>query len=170
MKKNLFLLVAMMLISSVSFAQTIKFGTVDTQAIIMLLPETDSAELKLKAYEKTLMADMQTMQSDLQKKVDDITKNAGKYSDAMRQQKEREFKEGQQALQDFQRMAQEDFTSKQAEYLKPSIDMTNAAIKKVCDSNGITFCINKLQSPFVYTNESNVTDITAQVKAELGLK
>ena len=169
MKKNLLLFVLMMLVSSASFAQTIKFGVVDTQAVIMLLPETDSAQVKLKAYEQTLLADMQTMRNDLQQKVDDITKNSGKYSDAMRQQKEREFQEGQQALEDFQRIAQEDFASKQNEYLKPSIDKTNAAIKKVCDANGITFCVNKAQSPFVYSNESAILDITPKVKAELGI-
>ncbi len=169
MKKTLILVLALMVASVSSYAQSIKFANVNADEIVSLMPETDSAKVKVDAHLKNLQKEMEVMQLDLQKKYDTYTKNASQYSDAMRQQKEKEINDTQNTIKEFQQVAQMEMQQKQQEFMAPVFDKVNAAIKKVSQANHITFVMDKTQPPFIYVEESAVTDITALVKKELGL-
>lgn len=169
MKKQLFLLLGLVMICSSSFAQTIKFGSINSEELLSIMPERDSVEMKINTYGTTLQKELQDMQAEFQRKLETYQKNSAEYTSVMREQKEGELQKDQATIQQFNQVAQNELQQKNAEYMKPVIDKVNAAIKKVSDAKGISFVIDMTSPPFLYVNPKSVTNLMDAVKAELGL-
>ena len=60
--------VALLLVSTSSYAQTFKFGHINMQTLVQLMPETDSANVALEKYGKDLEETFQGMQKEFQTK------------------------------------------------------------------------------------------------------
>ena len=58
--------------STTSFAQ--KFGYINTAEVFTLMPEKDSADVKIQALQQELMDQLDAMQVELNKKYDDFHK------------------------------------------------------------------------------------------------
>ena len=65
------LAVVMICLSTQSFAQTFKFGHVNTQEVIALMAETDSANVQLQKYAKELDETLQGMDAEFRRKLDE---------------------------------------------------------------------------------------------------
>ena len=77
------------LISSVGFAQSgAKFGYIDSNEILTLMPETDSLQKELKDYADYLDEQMSTMAMEYQSKVSIYQENVATMSDLIRQTKD----------------------------------------------------------------------------------
>ena len=74
MKKVVILTAAAVLLCSVqSFAQSFKFGHINMGELIQLMPERDSAVVKLENYAKDLDETMRSMQEEFQKKISGVS-------------------------------------------------------------------------------------------------
>lgn len=169
MKKQLFLLAALFMICSASYAQTVKYGSVRVSEIISIMPEADSVQMKLEQHASKLRSEMEEMRQEFQKRYEVFQKNQATYSSVMRQQKQKELEDSNNSMQQFGKIAEGELEEKQQEYMMPIIDRLNAAIKTVCTAEGIAFVINPEQPAFVYMDENALIDITAKVKTTLGL-
>lgn len=136
MKKaiKLTLAVALMLSATSLFAQ--KFGRINSQEILLAMPETKEMETNLQAYAKDLQDNLETIAVEFNQKLADFQKNYATYSDSVRQLKERELQELQNRRQEFEQVAQQDIQKKQQELLTPIIEKAKAAIDKVAKENG----------------------------------
>ncbi|HIS34888.1 MAG TPA: OmpH family outer membrane protein [Candidatus Avirikenella pullistercoris] len=171
MKKFLLLSVcaAAFCITSEATAQTFKAGRVNMQSVVMSLPETDSAQVKVEAYAKELEEQMETMQVEYNTKLEDYNKNRETYSTTIATQKERELSDLGRRIQEFGQTAQEDLTNVQMAAMSPIITKVNNAVEKVANAQGLTVVFNMADaSTPVYMNPSSVTDITETVVKELG--
>lgn len=169
MKKQLFLLLGLLMICSSSFAQTIKYGSINSEALLSIMPERDSVEIKVRDYGTKLQKELQDMRAEFQRKLEAYQANRADYSAVMLEQKEGELQKDQSTLQQFQQVAQTELQQKNVEFMQPVIEKVNTAIKKVSEAKGISFVIDMAQPPFLYVNPSAVTDLMDSVKAELGL-
>lgn len=169
MKKQLVVLATLFMMCSVVCAQTIKYGSIESTKVIELMPETDSVTVNIEKYSMELSNEMQLMQSEYQQKYAAYTKNVSQYSTIMRQQKEKELTDLGQSIEQFKQIASTDLQQKHQEYMAPVLEKVNLAIKKVSESMGISFVIDKAQPPFVYMNDKMITNITDKVILELGL-
>ncbi|MDE5623220.1 MAG: OmpH family outer membrane protein [Alistipes sp.] len=167
MKKaiKLTLAVALMLSASSLFAQ--KLGRINSQDILLAMPETKEMETNMQAFTKDLQDNLETISVEFNQKLTDYQKNYSTYSDSVRQLKERELQELQNRRQEFEQVAQQDIQKKQQELLTPIIEKAKAAIDKVAKDNGY-LAIFETGSLASY-DEAALTDIAPQVRAELGI-
>ncbi len=167
MKKaiKLTLAVALMLSATSLFAQ--KFGRINSQEILLAMPETKEMETNLQAYAKDLQDNLETIAVEFNQKLADFQKNYATYSDSVRQLKERELQELQNRRQEFEQVAQQDIQKKQQELLTPIIEKAKAAIDKVAKENGYMAIVET--GSLAAFDEAALTDLAPQVRAELGI-
>lgn len=169
MKKAIKLTLAVVLVmgSTSLFAQ--KFGRINTQEIIMGMPETKTMQTDMEAYAKDLQNNVETISVEFNNKLQEFQKNLNTYSDAVRQLKQKELEDLQTRLRDFQEVAQSDYQKKQNELLAPIIDKAKAAIDKIAEANGYLAIFDTSAGALAYFNETTLTDIAPLVRKELGI-
>jgi outer membrane protein len=154
--------------TTATFAQVKqKFGHIDSNELLKLMPGRDSATAKITAYSKTLETQLKGMQGELETKYQDYQENEKNYTDLIKQTKQKELQDIQARIEAFQTSAQDDLEKKQNELLKPIIDKAKAAIEKVAKENQFTYIFDAGLGVLLYTDPTQ--DILPLVKKELGL-
>lgn len=145
-----------------------KFGHIDSNELLKLMPGRDSIVAQITEYATTLQNQLKGMESELQIKYDDYTTNADKWTPLIKQTKEKEIQDIQIRIETFQKSAEEDLQQKQGELLQPIIDKAKAAIESVAKTNGYTYVFDAGLGILLYAEPSD--NILPLVKAELGIK
>ena len=161
--------VAVFLCSVQSFAQSFKFGHINMSELILLMPERDSAVVKLEKYAKDLDETMQSMQEEMQKKYQDYRQNAADWLPAIVEAKEKELTEMQQRLQQFSQNASMEYSSMQQQLLEPVVQKAREAVEKIGKANGYTYIFDLSANSIIYFNAANSTDLLPLAKSELGI-
>ena len=171
MKKVLgIILIAVLVSASSVFAQKdYKFGHINSNELLSVMPERDSARIQLQDYSKMLQQEMESMQTELQNKYASYMEKRETYSDLVKQSKEAEISEMQNRVQEFQATAQQDYQQKEAELFQPIMDKAQAAIEKVAKANGFTYVFDLGAGGVLYFSDQSV-DILPLVKKELGIE
>lgn len=170
MRKFLVLLLVAISVSTVVSAQTVKFGRVNTQAIIELMPETDSMQIKVNLKLEALQEQINFMEAELQQKYAAFQKDEKNQQGLIAEQRQKDIIDLQNRLKQFSQDAQVDLERTRNELVQPIIKKVQDAINKVSKVNLITFVYDEAQAPFIYVDEASVKDLTPLVKAELKLK
>lgn len=146
MNKIKILVVALLLISSASFAQgnsqPLKFGYTNVEYILMQLPESKQIESQLKTHSTQLENQLQTKYTEYQAKVDAYQKGAATMDQTIRDDKEKELTSLNNSIQEFQRSAQASLQAKEKSLVDPVIAKIDKAIKDVREENGYTYIIS----------------------------
>lgn len=145
----------------------LKIGYIDSQALIELMPEKQTVETTLMAYQRSLEEQIQAMYTEYQNKVADYTNNVDGMSAIIKQTKEREIADLETRITDFQQSAEGDFTQKQAELYDPLITKAKDAINAVASENGFTYILDISMGVVLYYEGGE--DVLPLVKAKLGL-
>ena len=151
-----------------------KFGHIDSQKLIVSLPESEQAQKTLEAEAKSMQDRLETMQVEYNNKVNDYVNNdkltAGdpkKWSELIKGDKEKEIQDLGRRIQEFQETASTDMNNKKNELFKPIVDKVDKAIKEVAKENKFTYIFD-VQAVLYYSEDS--IDITSMVKAKLAVK
>jgi outer membrane protein len=167
MKRILIICAVAMLSLTAGFAQKAKFGHVDYGEIMKLMPGIDTAQQALVQYQQELEAVGKQMAEEFKTKQAEYANLANTTtSAAILKVKEDELSKLYTRLQDFVSSSEVDIQRKQVELLKPFQENLLAAIKKVAETNKYTYVFDITMCAF--HNDSD--DLTAAVKAELGIK
>lgn len=170
MKKVVILTAAAVLLCSVqSFAQSFKFGHINMGELIQLMPERDSAVVKLEKYAKDLDETMRSMQEELQKKYQEYQENNANWLPAILEAKEKELAEMQQRLQQFSQNASMEYSNMQQQLLEPVMQKAREAVEKIGKANGFTYVFDLSAGSIIYFDAVNSTDILPMAKSELGI-
>ena len=145
-----------------------KFGYINTQELLMAMPETDSVNIKLETLSKEWQEQLEVIQVEFNNKLQDYQKNSATYTDAMKQVKEQELDDLTRRYQEFNELASQNIRQKQQELLAPVLEKAENAIKQVGKNNGFTVIFDSTTASLVYWNDS-VEDVLPLVKKELGL-
>jgi outer membrane protein len=164
------IVLATILISNNSFAQKqYKFGHVDSNELLSMMPERATAKTELESYAKQLENTLMSMQTELEKKYQEYQTNAESLSPIIRQTKESELQEMQQRMQTFQQSAQQDLSQKENELLQPIIAKARKAIDEVAEEGGYIYIFD-IGSGTILHHSSDSEDILPLVKAKLGIQ
>ena len=156
------------LIASFGYGQSVaKFGHIDSNEILSIMPETDSLQGELKAYADYLDQQMQTMGMEYQTKITEYQQNVNTMSDLIRQTKEKEITDLQERIQAFQQSADQDLGAKQAELFNPLIEKVKTAITEVGKENSYTYIFDVGTGAVIFFE--NGDDILPLVKTKLGI-
>lgn len=162
---KLTLAVVCVMFSTSLFAQ--KIGRINSNEIVLTMPETIEAHKQVEAFEKELQGQYETIMVEFNTKYQEFQKNYETMSDAVKQLKEKEIMELQNRLTEFEKAATADIQKKSAELMKPVIEKANKAVQDVAKAGGYAVILESAN--MVYYDEATVKDITPEVKTKLGI-
>ena len=154
------------LISISSFSQN-KFGYIDSQELLLLMPERKTAEEEVQTFAKSLESQLQAMTAEYQQSVQEYQANEATYTDLVKQDKVTEITGLEQRIQSFQQNAQQALQSKEQELLEPILQKARQAIEDVASEGDYTYIFDKSVGSILYVKESE--NIIDQVKKKLKL-
>ena len=166
MKKVLFTLATSLAVMLSVQAQS-KFGYLNSNELLAMMPESQSMQEELQTYAKGLESQLTAMQAEYEKKVVEYQQNETSYTEIIKEDKIREIEGIQQRVVEFQKNAQQSLGEKEAELFTPIREKAMAAIDKVAREGNYTFIFDSGAGSFLYAAESeNVLNL---VKSKLGL-
>lgn len=170
MKKLLnlsFLVIFLLASATVSAQQPAKFGHIDTNELLSLMPGRDSARVQLERYARELEAQYVTMQNELQTKYQDYLEKESTFSELIRQSRQRELTNLQERILEFQESAQQDLVEQENRLLSPIIQKAQNAIADVANDNGFTYIFDISSGAVLFWEKGE--NIMPLVKIKLGL-
>lgn len=166
--KKIFLAILMMAPLSI-MAQT-KFAHFDMTQIVPNMKEYAAAQTELETMQKQYEADLKLMQDELQKKYEDYQKESSKLLDNVRARREQELNDlgqrYQQSLQDNQAALQKATQEKMSVISEKVMN----AVKKLGEAGGYVYIVDTSAGAISFVNTSLSTDITEQLKKEVGIQ
>ena len=148
-----------------------KFGHVDLQALIQLMPERVKYEADINKEAKGLEDQLTSMQTELQNKYKEYVAKRDSLSEIVRTAKETELNDLNQRIQNFQQVAQQQLQQKQNDMLKPIVEKAQKAVADVGKEKGLLYIFDvsgELGTVLYHSNES--VDVLPLAKTKLGIK
>ena len=146
-----------------------KFGHVNTQEIIQAMPEYTAAKTEIDKLQEQYEADLKSMQDELQKKAEAFDKEQASLPENIKQRRQTELQEMYQKIQQSYQDNQQALQKASSEKMQAITAKVLDAIKAVGQAGDFVI-INEINAGIPYISTTLSTDVTAQVKAKLGLK
>jgi outer membrane protein len=156
------------LVSVPAAAQSVRFGHVDRDSLVDMLPQRDSAEATVKTRAVELDRRLKAMQAEWELRVDDYQKNLATMPASTREAEEAELTAMRDRMLEAQSRAEKELESLHDELMGPVYQRVDDAIKAVATEKGIVYVFDLGTGAILYSDKGG--DITAAVKAKLGLK
>ncbi len=144
-----------------------KMGHINSNDLLTIMPERDSAEAQLKMFAQELELQLTKMSSEYEKKYTDYQANVSVMNEVVRASKEEEIVELQKRIQDFQQKAQQSLQQKEGALMEPLVEKAKTAIKDVAKENGYTYVFDSSVGALIHYPETD--DLLPLVKKKLGL-
>lgn len=160
------LTVAVFLTSLFAMGQT-KVGSIDSELIVGLMPETKIVLTRLNDYGKKLDSSYQVKVREYQGKVE-AYKKLGDVSDNFKKIKIEEIAELEKGLQSSQDTGSKLIQLKRNELMRPLYNKLRGVIAEISKAGGYTQILTTTGNEFAYIDEKY--DITKQVMDKLGIK
>jgi outer membrane protein len=145
-----------------------KVGTINSELIVGLMPETKKVLSKLNDYATRLDSSYQGKLKDYQDKVAAFQKLDPSLSDNFKKIKVDEITTMEQELQKSQQNGNKLIQLKRDELMRPLYKMVREAIAGIAKAEGYTQIITSSGNELAYVDETY--DITQKVMAKLGVK
>ena len=152
-------------------AQAQKFGYVNTTEIFNIMPDKVTAENQLKSVSDKYEAEFKNLQDAFQKKMADYeaADKDATTPQAIKDRHQQELQDDYMKIQNFQQTAAQDLQRQQDTLLAPITQKIQNAIQAVGAEGGYTFIFDQAAGAIIYTG-NNAEDVSAKVKAKLGIK
>ena len=149
------------------FAQ--KFGHMNSADIIQAMPEYAAAQTEIQNLEKQFTNELQMMEAEFAKKSEAYEKDKVTLPANIAQRREQELQELYGKMQQFYQDSQLKLQQESQEKMAMLTEKIGKAIKEVGVAGGYLYIFD-VASGIPYISETLSTDVTADVKAKLGIK
>ena len=163
------ILCAICAICGFTTANAQKFGHINSQDIIQIMPEFTKARTDIEALTKQYEADLQSMQDELKKKSEAYEKEQATLPANIKQRREQELQDMYQKIQQSFEDNRQALAKEQSEKMQAITTKVLEAIKAVGQAGGYVYIMD-VSGGIPYISTTLSTDVTPQVKAKLGLK
>ena len=150
------------------FAQQ-KFGHFDSSVIVQAMPEYKTSQTELQTLSKQYEDELTRMRDELQKKSQEYDKQRDSLPDNVKQRREQELQELYQRIQQSYQDNQQALAKASQEKMQAITTKVVDAIKQVGQAGNYVYIMD-IQGGIPYISTTLSTDVTAEVKAKLGLK
>ncbi|MDR0977127.1 MAG: OmpH family outer membrane protein [Prevotellaceae bacterium] len=175
MIKKITLLLAICALPLGAMAQQ-KFGHVNQQEIITLMPEFAQMQTEMEALNKTYQDELQIANEEFNRKYQDYMQQVDSLPKNILERRQKELADLERHAQEFQQEAIQNMNKAQNEKIAPILQKLNAAIETVSKAEGCAYVFDPQAaigsigiSAIPYVGTAGV-DLTPKVKAELGIK
>lgn len=148
-------------------AQTLKFGHIDMQGLIQVMPESMTAQTELDNFQKDIEEIFNGMQIEQQEKYSELEQLGEDGSEVIRNAKITELQDLMQRIEDYRTSATQQIQQKQNEVFQPVVEKAQIAVDEVAKENGLiyVFEVNAL----LYKSNQSI-DLLPLVKEKLGIQ
>ena len=164
--KSKIIAIAILLLSTISIAQT-KVGTVDSEYIVNLMPETKIVLGRSQDYGAKLDSSFSIKVTSYQSKVDAFKKNEKTLGELAKQAEYKELAEMEADIKKYQQNGNKLMQLKQDELMRPLYKKLSDAIATVSKAGNYTQILTVSGNEFAYID--NNFDITELVLKNLGI-
>ena len=170
MLKKIALLVLIVLPLGV-FAQTLKFGHMNSSEVIPSMPEYTKAVNDLTALEQKYTEESQRSQEEFSKKYQEFQQAMadGTLPQNIAERRQKELQDMMQRLEAFQQEAQQSMQKAEQDLMLPIYQKLNTAIEAVGAAEGVIYVFDLARTPIPYVGPQSI-DLTPKVKAQMGIK
>ena len=164
--KKILIIAAMLSMAFVASAQEAKkFAYVDFAELVQLMPEMDSARVKIAAQEKEASEQMQMMYQEYQTKANQFQQKQATWTPAIRDSKMREIQDMEGRIQEFQQLLQQELQQSQAQLQAPIVEKAQGVVKDLAKAKNVIFVFDK--GSLLYFDEAQAFDLTQEARKVL---
>ena len=146
-----------------------KFGHVNTQEIIQAMPEFATARADIERLTQQYETDLRQMQEELQRKAEAFEREESTLPETIKTRRNQELQDLYQRIQQTYQDNQQALQQAQQEKMQGITTKVLDAIKVVGQEGGYVYIMDMAAGiPYISTTLSS--DVTAQVKAKLGIQ
>lgn len=169
MKKIVLLALSVLSFSVLSHAQNLKFGHINTNELISLMAERDSALVKLMAHENDLQETLEGMGTEYNNKLNEYQRKSNEWAPVVLETKQRELQELGQRIQQFQQNAQQEMAQMQQTLMTPVIEKAQNALTKIAKAQNLVYVFDLSAGSLIYHDDAVSVDLLPLAKKELGI-
>ncbi|MDD2584316.1 MAG: OmpH family outer membrane protein [Bacteroidales bacterium] len=163
------LLILFVLASSTGVAQDLKFGHINSQELIALMPERDSALVKLEAHAAELETELQALQTEFQVKYNEYNQKQATWVAAVLESKTKELQELDGRIQQYQQTASQEYQQLQQALFAPVLKRANDVIQKIGKEKGLVYIFDLSTGSIPFVNEQISVDVLPLAKSEMNI-
>lgn len=148
-----------------------KFGTVDIDQVLQVMPEVADMQRQITEASQKYEAEFQKLVEEVNKLYTEFQSIADDPAtpQTIKERRMQEIQDRQQKVEQFRNTATQDLQRQQEQLMGPIQARLTDAIKAVGQEGGFTFIFPNDPSLVLYQG-TDVVDVTATVKAKLGIK
>ncbi len=163
-----FTLILLVSITVSASAQNQKFGHIDLQGLIQVMPERVTAETEFNNFQSELEDVLGEMQQNYQQQIAELEKMGEGTSEIRRNAKITELQELNQRIQNYQMTAQQQLQQKYNELLEPVFTRAEQVIEEVAKEQGLLYVFDIGTRVVLYKSNQSI-DILPMVKKKMGI-
>ena len=165
--KKIILIAVMAVMSVAASAQNLKFGYVNFNEIVMLMPEMDAARATLEENQKTNEEILMSMYQEYQTKMQDYQAKAATWTVAIRESKEKELMDIESRLQQTQQSLQQEMQQLQTSLQAPIYEKAQTTIQDLAKAQGLAFVFE--ESSLIYIDPAQGVNLTTEARKALNI-
>lgn len=163
--RNFFVAFALMLAFNSVQAQSV--AHIDSEELLMAMPETKAMEDELKKVQQTYADEYNAQATALQAKLKKYDAEAPTQTDAKNEERRVEVQGLQQKIQKYAQTADQEIQKKRFDLLKPIVEKAQKAVSDVASEKGIKYVFDSSPGKGLIVFEGE--DLMPAVKAKLGI-
>jgi outer membrane protein len=171
MKKiaKLLLLGTFLMFSAVVFAQDYKFGHIESQRVIVLMPEYKEASDSLQLVRTRYDEQAERMQVEVNRKYNELVEQQNELDSLILESMFADVQSMQERLQNFQMQAGQKLRTLEANLLQSVMDKLDAAVSEVAKEMELIYVFDVSQRNPIYASDKSI-DVAPMVKEKLGIQ
>jgi outer membrane protein len=168
MIKNFLKVAFLALFAITTTANAQKIAHINSNDLMLLMPERKQAETSLQEYAKQLEGQLTTMNGEYEAKVQEYQAKESMMTEPIKQDKIKEITDLETRIKNFQVTAQESLQKKEQELLQPMMDKAKKAINDVAKEGGYRYVLDTAMGGVLFSEPSD--DIMNLVKKKLNIE
>ena len=146
-----------------------KFGHMNSQEIITVMPEFTKAQTDLDALSKQYREEMQRSEEEFNRKYQELLQQQDSLPKNILERRQKEVQDMAQRQQQFQQEAYQAMEKAQQDAMVPIYKKLDEAVQAVGKAEGVVYIFDIARTPVAYIGSESI-DLTAKVKTQLGIK
>jgi outer membrane protein len=164
--RNLF--VAFALFTAFNTVQAQSVAHIDSEQLLMAMPETKAMETELKKVQQTYADEYNAQATALQAKLKKYDAEAPTQTDVKNEERRVEVEGLKQKIQKYAQTADQEIQKKRFDLLKPIVEKAQKAVSDVAKEKGVKYVLDASPGKGLIVFEGD--DLMAPVKAKLGIQ
>jgi outer membrane protein len=164
--RNLFVAFALMMAFNTAQAQTV--AHIDSEQLLMAMPETKAMETELKKVQQTYADEYNAQATALQAKLQKYDAEAPTQTDAKNEERRVEVEGLKQKIQKYAQTADQEIQKKRFDLLKPIVEKAQKAVSDVATEKGLKYVLDSSPGKGLIVFEGE--DLLPTVKTKLGIQ